>query len=111
MASPYHPEYLSEEELHVPRLHASPHIYAELQQHARRQHIDPPSEIVMYSLGLFFKITDELEQGARLYIQRGSTTRELVLPHPTRTGEPLVPQPEGLLPDGPELTARPGPVR
>jgi hypothetical protein len=108
MASPYHPDHLGEEQLHVPRLHASPHIYGELQERARRRHIDPPSEIVMYALGLFFKITDELEQGGRLYIQRGSTTRELVLPHPTRTGERLVVRPDASTPVCPELSAQPG---
>jgi hypothetical protein len=108
MASPYYPEHLGEEQLHVPRLHASPHIYGKLQEHARRQHIDPPGEIVMHALGLFFKVTDELEQGARFYVQRGSTTRELVLPHPTRTGEPLVARPGASTPVCPELTTQPG---
>jgi hypothetical protein len=108
MASPYYPEHLGEEQLHVLRLHASPHMYGKLQEHARRRHIDPPSEIVMYALALFFKISDELEQGGRLCIQRGSTTRELALPHPTRTCEPLVARPAASTSVCPVLTAQPG---
>ena len=109
MTSPYFPEHLGEEELHVPELRLGAEAYEQLRECAQRLHIEPPSEVMTYALSLFVELTTELEKGTRLLIHRpGETVTELSLPHPTRPGEPLVAQPDFMPPPIRELAGRRG---
>jgi hypothetical protein len=111
MASPYFPEDIGEEELQVPRLRMGAEAYAQILERAQRLHIEPPSEIVTYALSLFFQLTRELEEGTRIHVTRGTITTELVLPHPTREGEPLLARTDFSPPAGLELAGQPRSVR
>jgi hypothetical protein len=94
MASPYFPEDIGEKELQVPKLRLGAEAYAQILERAQRLHIEPPSEVMTYALSLFLQLTHELEKGTRIHVTRGTTTAELVLPHPTRNGARLLPPPE-----------------
>jgi hypothetical protein len=109
MASPYFPEDIGEEELQVPRLRMGAEAYAQILERAQRLRIEPPSDIVTYALSLFFEITAEMERGTSFLVQRGATTSDLVLAHPTRPREPLVALPD-FSPPARELAQRAGPV-
>jgi hypothetical protein len=94
MASPY-PIYDDEQERPrraMVRLLFDPHSYRTIMERARDLGIDRPEVAVTHAVALWFILTGYLVRGIPLLVPiPGDAIRQLLIEHPLRRGEPLVP--------------------